>query len=241
MDEEDALVTFQSFVTTFADFLAVATHTILYERNIYPSTSFLSARKYNFSVRQNRHPKVCAYIIDAIAAVEAELLKGTVDRVVIVIYDKHDTPLERFVFDVSFFPYVPPEHHTTPLRQTQSQAHDGIYILPQTDLEEQLRGTMSRLADCGSRLKPLPDSCTFAVVIELKDDSRDPPMGHPQPWIPVQPAKGTGKARLVDAQSQIQKTTPLRNVEAGYMIFESWVDEAKAKFQVSEPSTESST
>ena len=232
MDEEDALVTFQSFVTTFADFLTVAIHTILYERAIYPQTSFLSARKYNFPVRQNRHPKVCKYVSDAVAAVETELLKGTVDRAVIVIYDKTDIPLERFVFDVSFFPYVPPEHQTTPLRQTQSLPDDGIYILPLQDLEEQLRATMSRLSDCSSRLAPIPEGCTFALVIELKEDSRESPLGHPQPWIPVQPNRTRANTSTHD-QSQITKTTPLRSVEAGYMIFDTWIDEAAQKFDQS--------
>ena len=67
--------TYASLVSTFGSFLTVAIHTILYERSIYPETSFLSARKYNFPVRQNRHPKVCSWINDAVAAVEAELLK----------------------------------------------------------------------------------------------------------------------------------------------------------------------
>ncbi len=69
------LNTYQAIVSTFSDFLTVAIHTILYERNIYPSTSFLSARKYNYPVRQNRHPKVCKWVQDAVAAVEAEILK----------------------------------------------------------------------------------------------------------------------------------------------------------------------
>ena len=64
-----------SLVSTFGSFLTVAIHTILYERSIYAEASFLSARKYNFPVRQNRHPGVCSWINDAVAAVEAELLK----------------------------------------------------------------------------------------------------------------------------------------------------------------------
>ncbi len=69
------LNTYASLVSTFGSFLTVAIHTILYERDIYPRVTFLSARKYNYPVRQNRHPKVCAWINDAVAAVEAELLK----------------------------------------------------------------------------------------------------------------------------------------------------------------------
>ena len=69
------LDTYHAIVSAFSDFLTVAIHMILYERDIYPQTSFLTARKYNFPVRQNRHPKVCKWITDAVTAVESELLK----------------------------------------------------------------------------------------------------------------------------------------------------------------------
>lgn len=69
------LDTYQAVVSAYGDFLTVAIHTILYERNIYPQTSFIKAKKYNFPVRQNRHPKVCKWVQDAVAAVKAEMLK----------------------------------------------------------------------------------------------------------------------------------------------------------------------
>jgi mitotic spindle assembly checkpoint protein MAD2B len=69
------LDTYQALVSAFTEFLTVAVHTILYERNIYPRESFLNTRKYNHPVPQNRHPRVCAWIQDAVAAVEAEMLK----------------------------------------------------------------------------------------------------------------------------------------------------------------------
>ena len=73
--ETPVLDTYHAVVSAFSDFLTVAVHTILYERDIYPRTSFLSARKYNYPVKQSRHPKVCKWIQDAVAAVEIEMLK----------------------------------------------------------------------------------------------------------------------------------------------------------------------
>ena len=73
--EAPTLDTYQLVVLAFSDFLTVAIHTILYERGLYPQTSFLAARKYNCPVRQSRHPKVCRWIQDAVAAVEVEMLK----------------------------------------------------------------------------------------------------------------------------------------------------------------------
>lgn len=211
--------TFRSLVTSFTDFLTVAVHTILYERAVYPRTSFISARRYNFAVRQNRHPKVCEWINDAVNAIETELLKGTVERIAIVIYTKDNQPTERFMFDVSRFPTVGAADVDTPLERTEDNG-ERVPVLPLVDIEEQFRATMSKLADCGSSLKPLPEGCNFTIAIELKQDGQ-PPIGHPQPWMPVQPVKQgepNGHAQ--------QRVVPVRAVAAGEMIFESWIEES---------------
>ena len=174
--------TYRALITHFTDFLTVAIHTILYERGIYPRSSFLSARKYNFAVRQSRHPKVCEWINDAVNAVETELLKSTVERAVVVLYTKDLKPRERYVFDVSRFPTVGPGDLDT---QLDRRGGDGeqVPVLPNVDMEEQFRATMSKLSNCGSELKALPDGCTFTVAIELKSEGMAP-VSHPQPWMP---------------------------------------------------------
>ena len=73
--ELPVLNTYQAVVLAFSDFLTVAIHTILFERKIYPPESFITARKFNCPVKQSRHPGVCQWVKDAVAAVEAEMLK----------------------------------------------------------------------------------------------------------------------------------------------------------------------
>lgn len=210
--------TFRILVANFIDFLTVAIHTILYERSIYPQTSFLSARKYNFAVRQNRHPKVCEWINDAIAAIETELLKGTVDRMAVALYTKANQPVERFIFDLSRFPAVGMADADTPLERTTADG-EKVGILPTVDMEEQFRATLARLSQCQRELGSLPAGCTFTIAIELKG-SAEPPLGHPQPWIPAQP-KHVDQA-LQDAPEK--RTVPVRSVAAGEMLFESWIE-----------------
>ena len=211
--------TLRVVIAAFTDFLTVAIHTILYERAIYPSTSFLSARKYNFSVRQNRHPKVCEWINDAVSAVETELLKGIVERVAIVIYTKDNMPVERFMLDVSRFPTVALADLDTPMERTTPNG-DKVPTLPRVDMEEQFRATLSRLASCSSTLKPLPSGCMFNIAIELKEEGQ-PPLSHPQPWMPVQPVQKH------DAIGQVgKKAVPVRAVAAGEMLLECWIEEA---------------
>ncbi|KAL1836906.1 hypothetical protein VTJ49DRAFT_4509 [Mycothermus thermophilus] len=79
-------------LTSFNSFLTVAIHNILYYRNIYPQSTFLSTRAYNLPVHQNRHPKVCSWIRDAVDAVAIQLATGHVDRIAIVIHSPYTTP-----------------------------------------------------------------------------------------------------------------------------------------------------
>lgn len=232
--------TLASLISQFTTFLTVAIHTILYERLVYPPDSFLSARKYNFAVRQSRHPKVCQWINDAVNAIEAELLKGIVSRVAVVIFHPVSCkPLERFMFDVSRFPVVPPGEITTPFeREIEHGAPTSTNDKGSVDLDEQLRAVMSKLAVCSSRLQSIPKGCSFTICIELKDDA-DAPIGHPQPWVPSEPAlQRTAMGRTEDGQGVViekgkalggARTTPLRSVEAGEMLFETWIEEGSAK------------
>ena len=172
-----------ALVSTFSSLLTCALHLILYERRIYPPTTFLSTRRYNYPVRQNRHPKVCSWITDAVTAVEEELLKGTVSRVAVVIYSPDGVPLERFVFDVSSFPVV--ESGET-LTEFESQEDDGNVRVNAVDLEEQFRGVMRRLAFSGGGLGTLPEGCGFTVMIELKEEAEAPigvSISHPRTSI----------------------------------------------------------
>ncbi|TAQ91663.1 hypothetical protein B7494_g114 [Chlorociboria aeruginascens] len=230
------LYTYQSLITTFSDFLVVAIHTILYERSLYPESTFISTRKYNFPVRQNRHPKVCKWITDAVAAVEEQMVKGAVGRVVVVIYSEQAEVLERFLFDVSSFPSVPADELLSLFEDEEaaqsdpSEAKEALNI-SLVDIEEQLRATIRKLAYCGSKLGLLPENCTYTVAVELKDQA-DPPIGYPQPWVPSEPSLqtgGKGKGLRIGSDLGGVKSTPVRAVETGEFILEAWIEEGKAK------------
>ncbi len=111
------------------------------------------------------------------------MLKGTVHRVAVVIFSPDARPLERFMFDVSSFPEVPVEDALTEF----DDGDDGAVGLGEglrgkglrvnlVDVEEQLRATMRKLAYCGGNLGPLPEGCSYTVVVELKEKA-DPPIG----------------------------------------------------------------
>ncbi|KAJ6786425.1 hypothetical protein PWT90_04047 [Aphanocladium album] len=92
-------------LSSFSSFLTVAIHSLLFHRALYPARSFLTTRAYNLPVHQSRHPGVCTWVTDAVAAVTAQIRTGAARAVVLAIHAPQSmTVLERWVFDLQSFP-----------------------------------------------------------------------------------------------------------------------------------------
>lgn len=89
-------------------------------------------------------------------------------RVAVVILSPSDQSLERFVFDMSSFPSVPPNKHHTPLLQPEDDVHLSGEAL--ANLEAQFRACLMKLNVCSEPLGKLPENCTFGLAIELNDE-----------------------------------------------------------------------
>ena len=241
---------------SFTKFLTVAIHQIIYLRSVYPRVTFLPVRAYDFPLRQSRHPKVCDYINDVAAAVEMEILKGTVAAAYVVITSvSSNRPMERFAFDLSEFPRVAEEDICTTFEERQ---HNAASFLPTAlsvaDIEAQFRACLSRLTSACERLAPLPadDEFGFTVCIEVREDAL-PPAGTTkaeEKWIIAEPGQVNPQSRSAPSLSKTKdgkrrpqqrpsqgissekaKTVPVRRVEAGELRFEVWVEEARQKFE----------
>jgi len=270
--------TYLDTLGAFTAFLAAYTHTLLYLRTLYPRTSFVQTRFHNTPVYQSRHPSVCEWIRDAIAAVREELLQGTVARIAIVVFSyggADDTPgnakiMERYMFDVGTFPVVDKNERNMEVEWAATSSDAGASDSEEADavrperkekpldadtnvnLSEQFRAALLSLTTRTAQLSSLPPHCSFNISMELKDQGDvDPPIEHPQAWIPVQPSlQKTGRqvtSRDEDDKKVMEagtegglpegrdlggaKVTPIRSVQAGVFKFETWVEEGKAKFE----------
>jgi mitotic spindle assembly checkpoint protein MAD2B len=160
------LNTFTGLIQTFTDFLIVSIHTILHLRNLLPPSTFIITRKYNYAVPQQRHLGACAWIIAVCSAIETQLFEGIVRRIIFVIYRDDVGMVERWMFDVDEFPVVPSD---------QASMIFSELSVSLVDIEEQLRATIQRMIACKAELAPLPQNCTYTVMVELKKMA-DPPL-----------------------------------------------------------------
>ncbi|KAK3190853.1 hypothetical protein K4F52_003170 [Lecanicillium sp. MT-2017a] len=181
-------------LNAFTSFLTVAIHSLLYHRALYPATSFLTARAHNLPVHQSRHPGVCAWVRDAVAAAEAQIRKGAARSVALVVHappEQSLAVLERWVFDLRDFPVAASwgssvavdamttattaaeDNGATTDAQATVSAEDEDAV-NWTDVNEALRGALSKIAYAAERSQALPEDCTFTLAVELHEQAAAP-------------------------------------------------------------------
>ncbi|KAF3310354.1 hypothetical protein TWF173_009822 [Orbilia oligospora] len=220
--------TYANLITSFTDLLLVSIHTILYEREIYPSTLFIPARKYNHPVRQARHPLVCQWIQEAVDACAEELMKCTVDLIAVNIISSTNKPLERFVFDVSRFPVIATTDIHSPFVVTDEDGNEGG-VGTLADLEEHMRAVITKLSYSTRKLRKLPKGCTFSVSVELKNEATAPE-GNPPVWIAAEYQEGDtplGRRGTALKTRDTNRTIPVRSLVMGALALETWIEEAE--------------
>lgn len=243
-------------LTSFTHFLTVAIHNVLYYRSLYPPATFLTARAYNLAVHQSRHPGVCTWISDAVSAIRAQLILGTVERVALVIHAPGTQVLERWMFDLRAFPaFTGVKDQQPPLADPddgeggggsrRDEEDDGVgpggpgsiqaaeasgsgEKINWTDVDEGFRAAVRKMASAADQLPPLPENCTYTVAVELRDES-EAPIGYPQHWIPSLPNLQPQSKTRPEAGRDIggARTAAIRTVEAGPLYFDCWVELGK--------------
>jgi len=173
-------LTFNQAVRGITEFIEVAIHTILYVRQVYPADLFVRRKKYETPVYQSRHPGLNEYIAGAVKAMGDELALGNVEKVVVVIKDKDEVALERFIFSVQTMIAVESFNKDTSIEGAMATAALGQYF----------RSFMVKLGMIESQLAELPrdGDNSFAIVMELQDGkapSAMPDKDNPPPWLPA--------------------------------------------------------
>ena len=162
-------------ISSFTTFLTLTIHTLLYHRGLYPATTFLTTRALNLPVHQSRHPGLCTWINDAIAALSAQLRKGTVKRVAVVMHAAHTFDvLERWVFDVAAFPGGWGDRDQMTYNPALVEGVDEQSGVNWTDVSQALRGALRRVSHEAEKMTPLPEGSTFTLAVELRDEANAP-------------------------------------------------------------------
>ncbi|KAK7041692.1 hypothetical protein VNI00_008981 [Paramarasmius palmivorus] len=212
-------LTFNQTARGITEFIEVAIHTILYVRQVYPADIFVRRKKYDTPVFQSRHPALNEYISGAVKAIGEELIQGNVEKIVVVIKDKDQLALERFIFSVDTMIQVETFNKDTSVDDAMSPAALGQYFrsfLVKLNFIEASLGQMY-----------LGDDVSFAIVLELKD-GKSPTQKNskePAPWIPAE-SQHTTSGTSEDAELHM-----IRAVNTGIINLSLTVQESDIKLK----------
>ncbi|KAI0275032.1 spindle checkpoint protein [Gloeopeniophorella convolvens] len=220
MPSQESL-TFNQAAHGITEFIEVAIHTILYVRQIYPADLFVRRKKYETPVYQSRHPSLNEYIAGAIKAIGDELVLGNVDKVVMVIKDKDEVALERFIFSVQNMIAVESFNRDTSVEGAMATTALGQYF----------RSFMVKLNMIESQLGELPrdGDNSFAILLELQDGkapSATPVKDDPPPWVPATTQHTTSGA------SEQAELHMIRAVDTGVINLSLAVQESADKTRI---------
>ncbi|THH33159.1 hypothetical protein EUX98_g1066 [Antrodiella citrinella] len=246
--DPDTPLSFNQTVRGITEFIEVATHTILYVRQVYPAEIFVRRKKYNTPVFQSRHPALNEYISGAVKAVADELMlvHGNVHKVVVVIKNNEDVALERFIFAMQNMIQVEAYNKETgyaTFDASEHLIHSSTYsvedAMTASVLGQYFRSFLIKLSMVESQLGQLGlgDDLSFAIVIELKDDKM-PTVTHgkdPPPWIPATLDNTT------TGTSEQAELHMLRAVDTGIINLSFAVQESEFKLNMEKSSTASSS
>ncbi|KAF7307078.1 HORMA domain-containing protein [Mycena indigotica] len=171
-------LTYNQTVRGITEFIEVAIHTILYVRQIYPADLFIRRKKYDTPVFQSRHPALNEYISNAVKAIAEQLLTGNLEKVAVVIKNKEQVALERFLFSIENMIQIEDYDKNTNVQEAMSASDLGQYF----------RGFLVKLNMVEAQLGQmhLGDDVSFTITIELKPETLPSTKTPNQPpWIPA--------------------------------------------------------
>ncbi|XP_059147343.1 mitotic spindle assembly checkpoint protein MAD2B-like [Physella acuta] len=134
------------------EFVEVAIHSILYNRELYPQGAFEKRVKYNVPVQMCLHPDVCEYIGHLSESLLALLSEGRVNKIsVVILHPDTQAPIERYVLEIG------------DLKNQWSESDP--YLL---HTEQALRGFLLKLNISDALLQPAPKEATWTVHVHTK-------------------------------------------------------------------------
>lgn len=111
-------------------------------------------------------------------AVSAQIRSGSARQIALVIHAPQSFDVvERWIFDLQSFPATWGDKDTSlgPANDVNDGSREAAdENVNWTDVNEALRGALSRISHAGQRRPDLPEGCTFTLGVELRDQALPP-------------------------------------------------------------------
>lgn len=155
--------------------LEVFINSILYLREVYPSSIFRRRKMYNMAVYISTYPKLNDYITNVLTAAHQLRKLGKLQKVELIIYknysSKSSKPIEKYLFDVDCNTLSALNGHAATESEplTNGTSNDQYLI----EFENTVRNGLMQLEQMSKKLKTIEcsddEDCNFKIELHTTE------------------------------------------------------------------------
>lgn len=158
------------------EFFGYAVNSILYQRGLYPPSTFEVKKKYGLGMLVSSDEEIKTYLVSVLDQINEWLIEKKLEKLVLVISSvRTRETVERWVFDIETDSEIGLEEDEENVKPPNNGAEENKkYEKSKQDITNEIAAIMRQIAASVTFLPLLEDECSFDLIVYTNKDSETP-------------------------------------------------------------------
>ena len=160
------------------EFFGYAVNSILYQRGLYPPSTFEVKKKYGLGMLVSSDEEIKNYLVSVLDQINEWLIEKKLEKLVLVISSvRTRETVERWVFDIETDSEIGLEENEENVKPTEGGKggeKNKKYEKSKQDITNEIAAIMRQIAASVTFLPLLEDECSFDLIVYTNKDSETP-------------------------------------------------------------------
>ena len=171
-------ITLRGSTEIVTEFFGYAVNSILYQRGLYPPSTFEVKKKYGLGMLVSSDEEIKNYLVSVLDQINEWLIEKKLEKLVLVISSvRTRETVERWVFDIetdSEIGLEENEENVKPVLGGKGEEKNKKYEKSKQDITNEIAAIMRQIAASVTFLPLLEDECSFDLIVYTNKDSETP-------------------------------------------------------------------
>jgi len=171
-------ITLRGSTEIVTEFFGYAVNSILYQRGLYPPSTFEVKKKYGLGMLVSSDEEIKNYLVSVLDQINEWLIEKKLEKLVLVISSvRTRETVERWVFDIETDSEIGLEENEENVKPTgggKGGEKNKKYEKSKQDITNEIAAIMRQIAASVTFLPLLEDECSFDLIVYTNKDSETP-------------------------------------------------------------------
>ena len=173
-------ITLRGSTEIVTEFFGYAVNSILYQRGLYPPSTFEVKKKYGLGMLVSSDEEIKNYLVSVLDQINEWLIEKKLEKLVLVISSvRTRETVERWVFDIETDSEIGLEENEENVKPPTEGGGKGgeknkKYEKSKQDITNEIAAIMRQIAASVTFLPLLEDECSFDLIVYTNKDSETP-------------------------------------------------------------------